>query len=282
MAKTAKKSTAKKTRAKSAAVKKTNNSKATSQTITAKRLYKFNIFAGVANLVFAVLSVIFISKDTLSTSLTYATKDGLGGNVLGPAYKTLATLEIRYLLAAIFVISAIFSLLLASRLRKTYEAGVNNSTSGLRWFLSGITLALTLELTSWIGGVRDLITLKLVAGLVLATAILAWMNERENKGSKKHYTAFGLSLFTGVMAWLPLAASLVGTALYGITNFSWYVYTLSALVLLGFISIAMDQYRHARDGISAKGYLQLEGKYLSTDFLIKFALFIVLIFALHK
>jgi heliorhodopsin len=289
MAKTAKKSPVKKT--KSAAAKATadkaaaandNATKSADKSVTLNKLYKFNLFSVVANLVFAILSVVFIGKQTVDLTWAYATKDQLVGSTLGPAYRTLASVEIRYLLAVIFVISAIFSLLLATRLRKTYEAGVKNSTSGVRWIFTGITLGLVLELASLLGGVGDVLTLKLAGGLVFTTAILAWLSERQNKGSKKHYASFTLSVFTGVIAWFPLAGSLLFTAIYGISNFSWYVYTLAGLVLIGFLSIALNQYRQARDGVSAKGYLQQEGKYVSTEFMIKLVVFLVVIIALHK
>lgn len=295
MAKTAKKSSKAKIKSKTASAK-TTAKKSVSQKVEAKtakidrsvtlqKIYKFNLFSAVAYLAFAVLSVILVSKESVSMVLTHATKDELAstsGSVLGPAYRTIATVEIRYLLAVIFVISAIFALLLATRLRKSYEDGVKSSISGLRWVFTGITLALTLELASILGGVEDVMTLKLVAGLILTTTILAWMAERANKGSKKQYAAFGLSLFTGTIAWLPLVGSLVGTTLYGIESFGWHVYALSGFLLVGFISIALSQYKHVRDGVSAKGYLQLEGKYLSTDFVIKLGLFAIILTALYK
>lgn len=274
------KATAKKTTAKSAAKEVDNKPK--DKSVTLKKLYQFNLFAALANLVFAVLSVIFVGKQTAAFSWAYSTKDELSSSGLGPAYKLIANVEIRYLLAVIFVLSAIFSLLLATRLRNNYESGVKNSVSGTRWVLSGISLALILEFATLVAGVQDILTLKLVGGLIFTTSLLAWLNERQNKGTKKQYAIFGLSVFTGVIAWIPLIGSLLFTAIYGVVNFSWYVYVLAALVLIGFLSIARNQYRHARDGVSAKGYLQLEGNYLSVDFLIKFALFVVVLLALHK
>lgn len=284
MAKTAKKTAAKKPKAKEAAAS-ASNKKAVDRSVTKQRLYNFNLFAAVANLIFAALSVVFVSKQTADITMAYATKNELAnssGNVLGPAYKTLATVEIRYLLAAIFVISAILSLLLATRLRKKYEAGVSDSNSMIRWVFTGISLGLTLEFVTLLGGIGDLLTLKLAGGLVFITCVLAWLNERDNKGSKGRYAAFALSLFAGIIAWLPLAGSLKGTYLYGNVNFGWYVYAAAALTLVGFISIARNQYKHAKKGISAKGYLQLEGTYLSTDFIIKLAVLAVILLALHK
>ncbi len=286
MAKTARKPSTKKTKAKSAAKQPAVAAAAAkpkaNKALTLEKLYKFNLFAAASNLIFAVVSVIFVSSQTVDFTWAYATQDTLAGSTLGPAYRTFMTVEIRYLLAAVFILSAIFSLLLATKLRKNYEASVKNAASGWRWLFSGITLALTLEIATLLAGIGDMMTLKLVAGLILTTSLLAFMSELANKGTKKQYRAFAISVFTGVIAWFPLAGSLLGTTLYGISNFEWYVYTFAVAVLAGFIGIGWSQYKHARDGVSAKGYLQLEGRYVSIDFLIKLAAFLIIISALHK
>ncbi len=295
MAKAAKKTSAKKSTKKTASAKasakkavvkaeapKKNNR---DNSVTLQKLYKFNLFASFANLVFAVLSVIFLSKESVSVVLTYSTKDELAstsGSVLGTAYKTFLTMEIRYVLAVIFVLTAIFALLLATRLRNLYEVGVKNSVSAIRWLFAGITLGTSLGLATMLSGVEDFATLKIVGLLIVVTTILGFLSERENKDTKKHYALFSLSLLTGVMAWLPLAVSWIGTTLYGGDSFGWHVYALGLLLFVGFSSIALAQYRSIRDGVSAKGYLQVEGKYVSTDFLIKLGIFAILILALHK
>lgn len=276
------KASSKKTTAKAAETSRRNNN---NNSVTLEKLYKFNLFAAAANLIFAILSVVFLSKESLNIVLTHATKDELAINsvsMLGTAYRTMFTIEIRYILAAIFVLSAVFSLLLATKLRSTYETGVKNSVSAVRWVFMSTIMGATLGLVSMIAGVEDWATLKLVGLLLIVTGVLAWMTERENKGASKQYMAFSLSAVTALMAWLPLVVSLVASTLYGTEAFSWYVYALAALLAAGALSIAMARYRHVRDGISAKGYLQLEGKYVSTQFLVMLGTFAIIMLALHK
>lgn len=290
---TAKKTTKKKTTTKKAAAKapakKAATKKATKPAVkssapmvTLEKLYKFNIFAAVANLGFAVLSVIFLSSTSVSLLLSHSAKDELASteDALGPAFTNLFNVEIRYLLAAVFGLSAIFSLLLATKLRNQYETGIKNKVSTLRWIFLGITSALTLEITSIFAGVTDVTTLKLIAGLVLVTSILGWLSEAQNKSGAKQYAPFYLSLFTGALAWIPLVSSLIGTSLFGIQSFSWYVYVLAAVVLTGFISIALNQYRYIK-GVAGE-YIDVEGRYVSTDFLIRLALFVITFIAFYK
>lgn len=258
--------------------------KANPPMVTLEKLFKFNIFSAVTNIGFAVLSVIFLSSASVTLLWAHATKDDLAAteNALAPAFTNIVTVEVRYLLALLFGISAIFSILLATKLRAKYEKGIDKKVSALRWIFVGITSALTLEIVSVLGGVVDSGTLKLVGGLIFITSILGWLSEVQNKSGKKDFAPFYLSLFTGALAWVPLVMSLVGTSLYGIENFSWYVYALAVLVLAGFISFALNQYRYIKGAANSNEYLEVEGRYVSSDFLIKLAVFVVTFIAFYK
>lgn len=286
--KVTKKSASAKVSAKKVAAKKAPKAKSTAKSnapmVTLEKLYKFNIFAAVASLGFAVLSVIFLSNTSVNLLFAHSTKDELASTegALGPAFNSILNVEVRYLLAVVFGLSAIFSLLLATKLRSRYEKGVKEKVSTLRWIFLGITSALTLEIASILGGVTEVAALKLIAGLILVTAILGCLSEVQNKNGSKQYALFYLSLFTGALAWVPLVSGLIGTSLFGIQSFNWYVYVLAAVLLSGFINIALIQYRYIKTGASASEYLDVEGKYVSTDFLIKLALFIVTFIAFYK
>lgn len=253
--------------------------------ITAEKLKKFNIFAAVSNVLFAVLSVIFMSKETIVVNLPYAAKDAFASTsstVFGPAYKTLCEVEIRYVLAFIFGLSAIFSLLLVTRLRKKYEAQIISSVSVLRWIFTGVTLGVVLELATKLTQVDNTVTLKTVGALVVVTVILWIMSESQNKGTKGKLSAFYLSLFTLFLAVMPLIVSLIGSGIYGMERFGWHVYALAFTTVIGLAVLAFSRYKASKNGITAKGYLELEGKYLSIDYLVKFSAFIILLIAFFK
>jgi MFS family permease len=276
---TTKKTTAKKPAAKQAA----SSKKTLKQMVTVEKLKKFNFFTAAISAIFAALSALLLSSKSAELYLPYSTKDELASlesTVLGPAYEVIATIELRYILAFIFGLSALFSLLMATSLRAKYEEGLKNKTSVVRWILFGIISALSLEFVSLLAGVSDIVTLKLIAGLVLVAALLGWVSENQNKVGGKNFAPFYLSLFAVALAWLPLVVGLVGTTLYGMQSFEWHVYALAAVLLVGFISLAMTQYRHIKNGANNDQFLQVEGKYVSTDFLIKVAFFIVVFIAL--
>ena len=282
----AKKKSARSVSKKASAKKSTSvNSVKSSKEVTAGKLKKFNIFSAVSFALFAALSIVFMSKDTVSANLPYAAKDAFASatsTVFGPAYKMLAEVEIRYILAFIFGLSAIFSLLLATRLSKKYETQVAGSVSVLRWIFTSISLGLILELTTKLTFVDSIITLKMVGALVLVTGILWIMSEQQNKGVKGKTGAFYLSLFTLFLAVMPLLVSLIASGIYGMERFGWHVYALAAVVVAGFVALALSQNKVVKKGLTAKGYWDLEGKYLSVDYLMKFSVFIIFLIAFFK
>lgn len=281
-----KRSTAKKKPTKAAAVSASSSKPAINRPVTLESLYKLHIISAVISAVSALISALLLLPSTTQLVINYLTVDSLASAdkvVLAPAARVVWEVELRYLLAGIFVIAAIGSLLLATILRKRYENTVANQTSGFRWLFVGISSALLLEFASILGGVQDLATLKLIAALVLVTSLLSWLAERENKGAANpKWLAYSFALVAGALAWVPLATSMVATPLYGMERFSWYVYAFAGVLLLGFIGFALTLSRQIRVGKASGGYLSAESSYLSIDLAMKVAAIAVIFAALKS
>jgi hypothetical protein len=249
-------------------------------------LRRFHLFSAAISVVIAVAAVFLLNDQTANFTTPYSAKDPIASvneTVLGQANESVATIEVKYLVAKVFGVSAVLSLLLATLLRRKYEAGVVNSTSGIRWIAMGVSSALVLELVSVLAGVQDIVTLKLIAGLILLTTLLSWMAERDNKAlSSPKWAAYVLSLFTGFLAWLPLIAAIVGTYALGSERFGWHVYALVVLVLAGFIGFARNLYRYIKYPKARAEYIFVEEKYLSNELFVKVALAAVVFIALIK
>jgi len=247
-------------------------------------LRRFHIFSAVVGVVIAIAAVFFLNSQTVNFTINYSAKDPIASvdnTVLGPATESIVTIEFKYLVAAFFIVAAILSLLLATVLRKKYEAGISNATSGLRWVATGISTALLLELVAIQCGVEDVVTLKLIAGLVVATTVLGWMAERDNKNvSTPKWSAYGLSVFTGVLTWLPIAVALVGTYVYGIERFSWFVYVIVILAIYSVARVGRTLYRYIKYPKIRGEYIGVEEKYLSSDLFLKLSFAAVIFIAL--
>lgn len=234
--------------------------------------------------VFAGLVIGFVSAASSAVTLGIQTRDNFASDtnvILGPAREVLYSVQPKYVLAASLLVGAIGSLLLASKLRNRYESTLTARISGLRWVILGLSAALTLEFINLLAGVHDVTLLKLSGALIFITTMLAWVSERDNAAAgKSKWLAYDLSLLTGVLAWLPVAGSLIGTSLYGMERFGWHVYALVAVTLVGFTAFALNQYLYTRAKGARRDYVAIEESYLRIDMLTKFAVVLIVLLAL--
>ncbi len=279
----AKKPAAKKTPAQKATVINSDKKPVLRKSFSFAALSKLHLVSAIVSAVLAVASALLLVPATAQFIMSYMTDSGTGGAdkvVLAPATRVVWEVELGYLLAGIFAISAVASLLLATLLKKRYETTVTNKTSGFRWLFVGITSALLVEYASLIAGIQDIATLKLIGALVLVTALFSWLAERDNKGvSGAKWLAYSIALVAGTIAWLPLITSMVGTPFHGMERFSWYVYAFAGVVLAGVICFAYNLYRQIR-GRGAGNYLFAERNYVLIDLVMKVAAGAVIIYAL--
>lgn len=246
-----------------------------------ERLRSLNVLSGGLYLVLAAAAAYFLSPITTKLTMGLQARDQFAGeaNALGPATEVLATVELRYLLAAVLAFAGVASLLLAYRFRTNYEKSLADNASGIRWLVNGVIVALSVEFVALLAGITDLVTLKLIAGLIILSALLALIAERQNKGAKPNWLAYILGVFAGVLAWLPIIGVFVGTWLYGSESYDWYVYAAAGVLAISSILVARRQYKWIK---SNGNYLQNEEGYLKTELFTKLALVIVLLSALYK
>jgi hypothetical protein len=248
-----------------------------------ERIKALNSFSAIVYLALAVAVVAVMASVSAKIGLSIKAPDMLansGVDPLVPASETLFDVQLRYFLAAILVVAAVGSALLSTKLRKAYEDGVNKSASAVRWVILGLTAGLTLEFVSLIAGINDVMTLKLVGGLIVITALLGWISDKDNgvKGGK--WLAFVCALIAGTLAWLPLLGSLFGTSVYGDARFGWHVYALAGVVFLSSMLIAYTQYKAIRRTATATTYVAREEKYLKIDLVTKIAVVLIVLTAL--
>ncbi len=201
---------------------------------------------------------------------------------LGPSSEVIATVQNRYVLAAVLVVSLFMTVLLLTKYWSRYAASVKAHVSGLRWLFLGVSGALMLEFASMLAGVQDVFTLKVIGVLVLAGAMFGWFAERENKLSGgSHKLGVYLSGFVYALATLPMLASLIGTTVFNQQRFAWFVYVVVAASIFG-LALTHRILRSSLSKNSKLDYSVYEYRYFFYDLVVKVVIVLSLVFGYMK
>lgn len=253
--------------------------------VTTNVLRRLNFVKAFVFSALAVAAGVLMDNTSYPVSIGHQAKDELLGltaqkTELVHASQNLFDVEIRWIVVTIMALAAIFSLLAATRMRRKFEATLDDGVSPMRWIGWGITSALIVETIALLSGVSDIFVLKVLAGLMLITCTLAWISEKRNKQAGRPVKSeFILGLFTGSLPWLLIAGYAISTWVWGLVRYPWYVYALYAAVITGFTLLTLNQYKRINGW---RNTLVVERNYLVTGLLTKAAFAVILILAFQK
>lgn len=233
----------------------------------------------------ALLAGYFMKSTTINTTLGYLTHDDLASKtstVFAPAVHGIYDVNLRWVVVVIMVLSAVLPLLWTFRWRRQYEVNIDAEAMPQRWIDYAITSALMVETVALLSGIHDIMTLKVLAGMIVLSGGLAWLADRENRlADKAKWSAYVFSFVAGALPWVMIAVTAIATYFYGMIRSPWYVYALYAAVLLGFILTAWVQRRHYKRANQWK-FGMVERNYTLINLLTKAAFAIILIVGLHR
>ncbi len=271
--------------AKAVATKPAVNIKKRSLTTTGSELlHRLNALHIIISLVAAVAAVVLMSRagQSISTGLVVSNELAAEGQShLVPAIHYLYELEVRYVLVAIMVLSALVPLRNILQ-PKQYANDLKNKTNIFRWLDKAIVGGMMLGVVASLSGVQDFMTLKLVGAFIVVTALLGWLSERQNTSDAKDWSAYGISVLTGTMPWMMIAAYSLGTVIWGRNNQHWYVYALYLSVFLSSIAYALNGANYIRKFKSWSDYMVVERNYVLIDIVNRTLFAVILIVGLHK
>lgn len=293
--KTAKKPSTKSTKAAAAAKKSVSakpvksvpafkSTKITTRTSKISAIANLQIVAAVLSIGLAVLAGFYMSQKSYQLFTGLLTSDELASTVstvFVPAIRSIYDVEVRWLAVAALVLSAIFPLLYLTRLKGLYERGRQKRAFLWRWIENGLIGALLVIITALLSGVQDLLTLKVLGGLVIVSALLAWSAEKQHAETQRPATAaFLLSLVTGLLPWLLIGAYAIATPIYGMVRNTGFVYGLYAILLVGFIATALNLRKYLTSTSTTGSYELAERNYTLINLLVRTGFAVTLIVGL--
>lgn len=253
---------------------------------TGKMLMQLQLVSVVLSLSLAAMAVVYMNQRSYQLFTGLLTSDELASKattVFVPAIRSVYDVEMRWVLSGLMVLSAIIPLLYLTRFKNQFQNGLQKRVLLWRWIDMAVIGALAMEVVALLSGVQDVSTLKLIGGLVVVSGLLAWLAEKQHAETDRPATAaFVLSIVTGLLPWLVIATYAVATPLYGMVRNTGFVYGLYAVLLFGFVAVAVTLRKHLKDVRRQTDYAITERNYSFISILTRSAFAVVLILGLIK
>lgn len=249
-------------------------------------LSRLNWLSAGFHLVGAVLVAVLMGGYLQQIFMNFVARDELASTeetVFVPAIHHMYDVELRWVVVGILVAGAIVPLLQLRRSAE-YQTALKKRINVWRWidkaFVSGTILAVVAALS----GVQDGMVLKVIGGLIVVTALLGWLSERQNTDpkAKPDFAPFGISLITGMLPWLIILAYAFGTPLWGAIRYPWFVYALFTSVFITSTAYAINQYNYVRRFRNWVNYEAVERNYIIIDIVARVSFAVILVVGLSK
>lgn len=232
------------------------------------------------NWVLAILSaaqgvvILFLSKAvSYPVTTNFLTADSIAesdSTVLIEARRNLFDINLAYLIAAFFFVSALVHLYLATVGRKKYRTDLEDRINRLRWLDLGLSVGVVMLVVAMLVGVSSVSTLLLIFGATFIAGMLGLVIEMNGHTSGRLNAYIGIKSLAFV--WLVIGLQLWGSYQYGeggnLPGYVYYVAGSAFVFSLGFIFNLIL----SRKGIGRwSDYLYGEKVYMSLSLLTKAA-----------
>ena len=247
------------------------------KTINIEKLNKWNIYLAVLHAVQGVLIVILSKGGSLTVSTSYLSLDpllsGEGQPVLSPATTNLFNLNLGYLVAAFFFMSAIAHTIVATIYHKTYEADLKKGINKVRWIEYAFSASTMMVAIAALSGVYDLSSLIMIFSLTAIMNLMGLVMELWNQSTKKvNWLSYIIGCFAGIVPWIVFVIYVWGANVYGSGNVPTFVYWIYLSIFLFFNSFAINMYLQYKKKGKWADYLYGERVYMILSLVAKSAL----------
>lgn len=210
-----------------------------------RKLRLLNVQLGIILLVLAAAIVVAGNSATAPLTTQYLAKDVLateaagGTEVLAVATRHLADINVSWLVAKFLVIFAALFLLLATGLRKHYEAWLDQGVNKLRWIGFGLGAGAMAVAVAMLGGLSDLGKLLLIFALPVVLGVLLTAADLIGPGRKLRKCVAIAALFVAVLPVAVIGLQAAGSFVYGSHNLPPYLYFIYGSMLLFMVAFGL-------------------------------------------
>ena len=242
--------------------------KSTNKPITIESLVKWNKGMAVLHALQAIAVIALSKAVTWPITTTFLTQDTLaskiaGKPVLAMSTRTIFNINLGYVIAAFFIMSAVAHTIIATVYRKTYEADLKKGINKARWIEYGISASTMMVAIGLLSGISDISTIIAIFALDLIMNLMGLAMELQNQGEKKvKWFTYWVGCLAGIVPWIIFAIYVTGTNVYGTGGIPTFVYFIFLSIFLFFNSFAINMYLQYKKVGKWSNYLYGERTYM--------------------
>lgn len=241
------------------------------------KLNKWNKTLAVVHLVQGLAVVLLGQAKGIPVTTSYLTVDPLassgGQPVLVNATRNLFDVNLVYLVAAFFFMSAFAHIAIATFYRKRYESDLKVGINKARWIEYGISASTMMVAIALLSGVTDLSSLVMIFVLTEIMNLMGLMMEVHNQTTQKtSWLSYLIGVKAGIIPWLVVALYLVGANVWGSGQVPTFVYWIYGSMFVFFSSFAVNMYLQYKKIGKWSDYLYGEKVYMILSLVAKSAL----------
>jgi hypothetical protein len=247
--------------------------------ITIGKLRRYNFLAALLFLVQGVLVLVLSDpvRGIQSISTNFLAEDKLASSAEGHKVFVAAThhlfdLNLAYVIAAFFFVSALAHLIVATWKRRIYESDLKKGTNRVRWVEYSVSASIMMAAIAMLGGILDLTSLIMILALTAIMSLLGMLMELRNQGARLvDWSNYTLGVAAGSIPWLVIIIYLWSAHAYG-SGVPGYIYWICGSLFLLASSAVVNMYLQYKKLGHWSTYLYGERAYILLSFIAKTAL----------
>lgn len=173
--------------------------------ITTSKLRKLNLLAGFLHLAQGLAIVVLSRSFELPISGSYLKYNDVTKHLDSTSY-TLFNIQLPWLIAIFFFLSAFFHLVIATIYNKTYNKNLGLGMNKLRWVEYSISASIMMVAIALLVGVYDLSSLVMIFALTGIMNLMGLIMEVHNQTTNKtNWLSYWIGCLSGALPWAVIA-----------------------------------------------------------------------------
>ena len=176
-----------------------------SKQIMPAKLRRLNLIAGFIHLLSGVAIVVISRNFAIPISGNYLAYD-TATKTLNPASVTLFNIQLPWLIAIFFFLSAFFHFVIATVYNKQYNANLKLGVNKARWIEYSISASVMMVAIAILVGVYDLTSLLMIFALTGIMNLMGLVMEVHNQTTEKtNWLSYYIGCISGIIPWIVIA-----------------------------------------------------------------------------